>query len=47
VVLTSKKNEIIEPARDHVIIGRERHVGHFTLETAALREMDNILRTWA
>ena len=27
-VLKSEENGIIEPERDHVIIGRERHVGH-------------------
>ena len=27
-VLTSDKSGAIDPARDHVIIGRERHVGH-------------------
>lgn len=27
-LLDSKKNGILEPERDHVIIGRERHVGH-------------------
>ncbi|MEM7396452.1 MAG: sulfatase/phosphatase domain-containing protein [Verrucomicrobiota bacterium] len=27
-VLRSDKNGIVEPERDHVIIGRERHVGH-------------------
>jgi N-sulfoglucosamine sulfohydrolase len=26
-LLTSEKNGIVDPARDHVIIGRERHVG--------------------
>lgn len=27
-LLTSGKSGIVEPSRDHVIIGRERHVGH-------------------
>ena len=47
-LLTSNKNGIVEPARDHVIIGRERHVGHSQPDRApyasrAIRTADYLL----
>ncbi len=47
-LLTSRKNGIIEPERDHVIIGRERHVGQSQRDRApyasrAIRTKDFLL----
>lgn len=47
-VLTSKKSGIVEPGRDHVIIGRERHVGQAQRDRApypsrAIRTADHLL----
>jgi N-sulfoglucosamine sulfohydrolase len=47
-ILISERNGIVEPARDHVIIGRERHVGHAQRDRApypsrAIRTADYLL----
>ncbi len=47
-VLTSEKSGMVEPARDHVIIGRERHVGQAQRDRApypsrAMRTADYLL----